>query len=132
MTLQLRTLLWLDCTAAGIVGVSMLALSSWLAPLFGVARGVLVTTALFNLAYGVCSCALARRPEAPPGWVRALVVANAVWVLVCLGLTAYHARPGSWLGAGYLFAEALFVGALAAAEARASRPLGVDAHEGAL
>ena len=120
--LQLRSLLWFDCVAAGVVGVATLALSGLLAPLFGIPRAVLVATALANLAYGTCSYSLARQPEAPRRHVRALVVANVAWTGVCVGLAASLAGPGSWLGASYLLAEALFVGALAAAEATASRP----------
>ena len=118
---QIRSLLWFDCIAAGVAGVAMLALSGLLAPLFGIPRAVLVTLALVNLAYGAFSYSLARQPEAPRRRVRALVVANFAWTGVCLGLAAFFAGPGSWLGAGYMLAEALFVGALAAVEATVSR-----------
>jgi hypothetical protein len=118
---QLRSLLWFDCIAAGVAGVAMLALSGVLAPLFGVPRAVLVTMALANLVYGTCSYSLARQPEAPRRRVRVLVVANFAWVAVCVGLAAGFAGPGSWLGAAYMLAEGLFVGTLAAVEARASR-----------
>jgi hypothetical protein len=118
---RIRSLLWFDCAAAGVAGVAMLALSGLLAPLFGVPRLVLVTMALVNLAYGAFSYSLARQPEAPRRRVRALVVANFAWTGVCVGLAALLAGPGSWLGAGYVLAEGLFVGALAAVEASASR-----------
>lgn len=98
----------------------MLALSGLLAPLLGIPRTVLVTMALVNLTYGAFSYSLARQPEASRRRVRALVVANFAWTGVCVGLAAFFADPGSWLGAGYILAEALFVGALAAVEARAS------------
>ncbi len=122
--LQLRSLLWFDCTAAGTAGLAMLVLSGLLAPSFGIPHGVLVTTALVNLAYGAFSFSLARQVEAPRRRVSALVIANFAWTAVCVGLAAYFASPGAWLGAGYLFGEGLFVGLLAAAEARAS-----SAHE---
>jgi hypothetical protein len=118
---QIRSLLWFDCAAAGVAGCAMLALSGRLAPLFGFPRAVLVTTALVNLAYGAFSYSLARQSEAPRRSVRALVVANFAWTGICVGLAAVLAGPGSWLGAGYLLAEALFVGTLAAVEARTSR-----------
>lgn len=121
---QIRPLLWFDCAAGGVAGVAMLALSGLLAPLFGVPRALLVTTALVNLAYGAFSFSLARQVEAPRRRVSALVIANFAWTAVCVGLAAYFASPGAWLGAGYLFGEGLFVGLLAAAEARAS-----SAHE---
>ncbi|MES2644307.1 MAG: hypothetical protein V4850_32780 [Myxococcota bacterium] len=117
--LPIRSLLWFDCAAGGVAGVVMLALSGLLAPLFGIPHAVLVTTALANLAYGAFSYSLARQPEAPRRHVRALVLANFAWTGVCVALAAIFAGPGSWLGAGYLLAEGLFVGALAAVEARA-------------
>jgi predicted membrane-bound spermidine synthase len=107
--------------AAGVAGVAMLALSGLLAPWLGLPRWVLVTMALVNLAYGAFSCSLARQPEAPRRRVRALVVANFAWTGVCVGVAAWFAGPGSWAGAGYVLAEGLFVGTLAAAEASASR-----------
>jgi hypothetical protein len=116
---RLRSLLWFDCTAASVVGVTMLAVSGLIAPLFGMPRAVLVATALANLAYGGFSYSLARLPEAPCRRVRALVVANFAWTVVCVGLAATFARPGSWLGVAYVLAEGVFVGGLAAMEARA-------------
>jgi len=133
---QLRSLLWFDCCAAGLAGVAMLALSGVLAPVFGVPRAMLVAMALVNLAYGTFSYSLARQAEAPRRRVRALVVANLGWTCVCLGLAAYLAGPGSWLGAGYILGEGLFVGALAAVEATAlqrrgrSGPIDADAARG--
>jgi len=121
--LPIRSLLWFDCCAAGLAGVAMLALSGVLAPVFGVPRAMLVAMALVNLAYGTFSYSLARQAEAPRRRVRALVVANLAWTGVCVGLAAYFAGPGSWLGAAYILAEGLFVGALAAVEARALRRL---------
>lgn len=117
--LPIRSLLWFDCIAAGIAGVAMLALSGLLAPRFGVPREVLMTTALVNLAYGAFSFSLARQPEVPRSRVRALIVANFTWTAVCVGLAAFFAGPGSWLGAGFILGEGVFVGALAVVEARA-------------
>lgn len=98
----------------------MLAVSGLLAPLFGVPRILLVGTALANLAYGAFSLSLARMPEAPPRRVRALVIANFAWTLVCVALAIAIAGPGSWLGVAYLLTEGVVVGGLAALEARAS------------
>ena len=117
--LAIRSLLWFDCSAAGVVGVAMLGLSGLLAPLFDIPRAVLVTTALVNLAYGTFSYSLARQPEPPRRLVRALIVGNFTWTVICIGLAAVFAGPGSWLGSGYLLAEGLVVGALAAVEAKA-------------
>jgi hypothetical protein len=116
---RLRPLLWFDCTAGGVVGIAMLALSGVLAPLFGIPRAVLVITAIVNLAYGAFSFSLARQSEPPHRRVRVLVAANAAWTPVCVILAAVHAGPGSWLGVAYFVAEGVFVGALAVFEMRA-------------
>ncbi len=115
----IRSLLWFDCVAAGVAGVAMLALSGVLAPPFGVPRALLVATALVNLAYGAGSFSLARQSAAPRHHVRAIVIANFAWTVLCVVLAAYLAGPGRWLGAGYILAEGIFVGVLAAFEARA-------------
>ena len=116
--LSIRLLLWFDCSAGGVVGISMLALSGPLSPLLGIPRAVLLTTALANLAYGAFSYSLARQPEAPLRFVRALVLANFAWAGICVGLALFFGGPGSWLGAGYVLAEGVFVGLLATVEAR--------------
>ena len=115
----IRSLLWLDCTAAGLVGVAMLALSGPLAGWFAVPRAVLVGMAVTNLIYGAFSYSLARQSEAPRARVRALVLANFAWAAICAGLAAFLAGPESWLGASYILGEGMVVGTLAAVEARA-------------
>jgi hypothetical protein len=117
--LRIRPLLWFDCTAAGVVGAATLALSSLLAPLFGLPRSVVVFSGVMNLTYAAFSYSLARRPLAPRGLVEALVVANAAWVVVCVVIAIRFASPGSVLGVGYMLCEGIFVGLLAVAEARA-------------
>jgi hypothetical protein len=125
---RLRSLLWFDCIAGGIVGVTMLAVSGWLAPVFGMPRTVLLATAVANLAYGSFSFSLARMGEAPLGRVRFLVVANGAWSVVCLVLAVSFAAPGSWLGAAYILAEGVFVVGLAAVEARALQAVASEAR----
>ena len=119
--LQLRSLLWFDCVAGGVVGLVTLALSAPLARLLGLPHAVLVFTALANLAYGTYSFSLARQPQPPRRAVQVLIVANAAWTVVCVALAASLAGPGRWLGVAYLLAEGLFVGVLAAVEATVSR-----------
>ncbi len=117
----LRRLLWVDCTAAAIAGTAMLALAGRLAPLFGLPRAVLVFTALANLAYGAFSFSLARQPAPRRARVGVLIAANLGWAGVCLAMGIHFAGPGAWLGAGYILAEGVFVGALASIERRALR-----------
>jgi hypothetical protein len=116
-----RRLLWLDCTAAAVVGTLQLVLVGLLAPLLGVPSGFVTFTALMNLAYGAFSFSLARRPSPAPQRVKLLVAANLVWAGVCLVTAGYFAGPGSWPGAIYVITEGIFVATLAGAEARALR-----------
>jgi hypothetical protein len=117
----IRSLLWFDCSAAAIAGVAMLSLSGVLAPWFAVPRALLITTALVNLAYGTFSFTLARHAEAPRGRVRALVVANFTWTILCAGLALVLALRGAPLAAIYFIGEGLFVAVLALVETRAVR-----------
>lgn len=117
--IDIRKLLWVDCTAAGIVGVLMIALSGIVAPWFGVSRTLLVAMGVVNLAYGSYSFSLARRPQVDAGLTRILIRANFAWTLICLVAAAYLWAPGSRLGAAYVVVEGIVVGALAALEAKA-------------
>jgi hypothetical protein len=116
--INLRRLLWFDCTAAGIAGTATLALAGLLAPLFGLPRAVIIFMGLVNLAYGAFSLSLALAPSPALGRVRALIVANLMWTGVCLLMALRFARPGSWLGAVSILNEGIFVGVLAVIEAR--------------
>lgn len=124
-------LLWIDCTAAAIVGVLMLALSPWLARLFALQRGLLLLIGVANLAYGAYSFSLARRAHRPMYLIVLLVCANAAWAVVCLSLAARYRGEASVFGMMQFVGEALFVGGLAALEWRhratlATTPRGTD------
>ncbi|MEZ4365244.1 MAG: hypothetical protein R2939_03015 [Kofleriaceae bacterium] len=117
----LRTMLWFDSLAGLIAGVAMLALAGVLAAPMGVARELLLTTAAVNVGYGLCSLTLARRAAPPRRYVRALIVANLAWAVVCAVLVVRIAGPGRWLGATFYLLEGLFVGVLGLVEARVAR-----------
>jgi hypothetical protein len=123
--IPLRQLLWCDCTAAAVNGTVLLVLSGLIAPLLGLPRALVVFNGLVNVTYGAFSFSLARQPSPPLGRVRALVAANLGWVAVCVVMAMYFARPGSWLGAGYLLTEGFLVGLLATVEARTLKAGGV-------
>ena len=117
----LGPLLWFDCSAAALAGVTMLALAGPLARLLELPTALFVCNGLVNLAYGGYSFSLARQRAPGRGWVKALVAANLTWAAVCLAIALYFGAGGNWLGAGYLLGEGIFVGALAMVEARAVR-----------
>ncbi len=111
-----RKLLWVDCTAAAIAGVAVLALSGWLSRLHVLPPELLLFIGADNLLYGSYSFTLARRAERPMFLIKVLVCANAAWSVVCLGLAATFWGQASLWGIGHLVGEATFVGGLAAME----------------
>lgn len=122
MTLRALRLLWMDSGAALVAGTVVLVVSGWLADLYGVPRGLLIGTAVVNLAYGVYSGSLVRelaRGRSLPRWrVELLVTANAAWAVVCVGLVVWFGGEARWFAWAHLLGEAVFVGALAVAEWR--------------
>ena len=112
----LRQLLWIDCGAALLAGVTVLSLSAWLGRLYALPQGLLVAMGVANLAYGAFSFSLARRARRPRSLIVALVAANASWAALC-GLAAVRlAGVASSFGLAHLIGEGLFVGGLAALE----------------
>jgi hypothetical protein len=92
-----------------------------MATFLAIPRGVLVTTALVNLAYGAYSFSLARRTAPPARRIRLLVRANLAWSVICAALAIAFAVVGAPLGALWFLGEGLFVGILGACEARSAQ-----------
>ena len=76
-------LLWVDFTAAGLAGLTMLALSGWLSDLYALPHTFVVGLAFVNLVYGAFSFSLARRARRPPRLIAALAAANGAWGALC-------------------------------------------------
>jgi hypothetical protein len=112
----LRRLLWVDCTAAALAGVAVLALSGWLSRLYALPRGLLLFIGAVNLLYACYSFSLAVRAQRPIVLIQLLVFANAAWAVVCLGLAITFRQQASVFGLGQLVCEAIFVGGLAGLE----------------
>jgi hypothetical protein len=109
-------LLWLDSRAGLAVGVGMLLLSTWLSELYAMPRALVVAIGVVHLLYGTASGILRRQATRRLAWVVALVVANATWALLCLGMMLALRDTASPLGLASRGAEALFVGGLAVVE----------------
>ncbi len=116
--MSLRKLLWLDCTAAFLAGAVVLALSGWLSQLYALPHAFVITLALVNLGYGTFSFSLARRQQPPRRLIVALVVANAMWAVLCGIAALWLVGTASMFGLAHLVGEGLFVGGLAALEWR--------------
>lgn len=119
-------LLWIDSGAGLTVGVLVLTLAPWLSGLYGLPVSVVVGMGIANVAYGLFSFSLARRPVRPRSLLVLLVIANATWAVLCLTAAAVVAPYASRLGMAQLLLEGLFVGVLAVLEWRHRTALSVE------
>lgn len=106
----------MDCIAAALAGLTVLALSGWLSPLYALPRGLLLLSGGVNLMYASYSFSLAVRAKRPKGLINLLVFANLAWAVVCLRWAVVFSESATLFGLGHLVGEALFVGALAGLE----------------
>lgn len=118
-----RHALWIDGLAGAAMGLAFLLLLPRLVDWYELPRSVLLAMAAANLLYASYSLTLAvrarvtgRRPAVR--WIRRLVVANALWGVVCLVLAVVFARTASPFGLAHLILEGLGVGAMAVLEWR--------------
>lgn len=114
----LRRLLWVDCIAAALAGVTVLTLSGWLSHVHALPRGLLLLTGVVNLTYASYSFSLAVRAKRPRSLINLLVLANLTWAVVCLRWAVVFSESATLFGVGHLVGEALFVGGLAGLEWR--------------
>ena len=112
----MKNLLWIDCTAAAVVGLAVVTLCGWLSRLYAVPRSLLLFTGIANLVYASYSFWLASRNRRPLGAIYALVSANFAWALVCVYLVFTVADSATGLGIAHLLGEAVFVTGLASLE----------------
>jgi hypothetical protein len=109
----IRNILWIDCFAAALGGMAVLAFSDWLSRLHELPNPVLIAIGLVSLFYAAYAFALARQSRRCVPLVVVLACANASWALVCLGLVAHFLGRISLWGMTHLIGEALFVASLA-------------------
>ena len=115
---SLRSILWLDGGGGFLVGVLMLALSTWLLPLFRLPEPVYFTITAANLAYGVFGLFLASRRSRSQRMVAALAIANAAWGVFCVVALILLAGRASLFGLAHIASEGAFVFWLARVEWR--------------
>ena len=112
----MKHLLWIDCIAGALAGIAILLLLDWLAALYSMPADLLVFIGVANVLYASYSFSIAIRRIRTSLMLNALIVANGVWALVCVGLAARWAGTATLFGMAHLLAEALFVGGLASLE----------------
>lgn len=114
----MKNLLWVDCIAGALAGVTVLMLSGWLSSLHGLPRELLLLNGAVNVLYASYSFSLAVRARRPRSLINLLVFANLAWAVVCLWLVTVFAGSATVFGIGHLVGEAIFVGGLAGLEWR--------------
>lgn len=114
----MKNLLWVDCIAGALAGVTVLMLSGWLSGLHGLPRELLLLNGAANVLYASYSFSLAKRARRPRSLINLLVLANLAWAVVCLWLVSVFAGSATVFGIGHLVGEAVFVGGLAGLEWR--------------
>lgn len=114
-----NNLLRIDATAGLTVGVFMFALFPFLLTLYGMPTWMLATMGAANLAYGSYSFTLARSAVRTRARLTFLVIANAMWAVLCMIAAVIAAQQLTMLGIGTLVFEGAFVGTLAMLEWRA-------------
>jgi hypothetical protein len=126
MTRFAKRVLWLDSSAAAIAGLLMFALRDWLTVLYALPASLLLVMSIVNVCYAAYSGTLAfralRGARVSARWISLLVMANAGWSVVCVGLAIRYRATASMFGLGQLLLEAAFVRALAWCEWTYVRP----------
>ncbi len=120
-------ILTFDGSGGLVAGALVMALREPIAGFYGLSLGVVTVVALANLTYGAYSSTLALRalrgtlPSRRA--VSVLIVANACWTIVCLGILVATRASAAIFGQLHIGLEGLYVLGLAGVEARYVRPL---------
>ena len=117
-----RRILAFDCGAACVAGLVVVSLHKWLATVYGLPQELVRAMGVVNLLYACYSGSLAwrvnHRGNVSRSAVEVLVTGNFGWTLICGAIIVLHFSGLNPLGVALVSGEALFVGALAAVEAR--------------
>lgn len=109
-------ILWIDCTAAAFAGLIVLLAAQWLSQLYHLPKGVIVSVGCVNLLYASYSFTLANYKKCSLFLIHILVIANSIWVLVCLLMLWIFWQEMTIFAVIHIAGEAIFVGTLARLE----------------
>ena len=112
----IKNILWIDCGAAALAGVVVLLVAQWLSPLYHLPQNVVIFIGCVNLLYACYSFLLANCKRRPIILVNILVVANSIWVLICLIMLWMFRWEMTIFAIMHILGEAIFVGILARLE----------------
>lgn len=108
-----RLALQLDAVATGLNGIAYLALATVLDSFFGVPTAVQYPVGAFLLLYAVGVLAIGTRKEISRTGLMAVIVANALWVVLSLVVVVSGALSPTGVGAVWIVLQSLTVGGFA-------------------
>lgn len=124
-----KNILWIDCTAAAFAGLIVLLAAQWLSQLYHLPMGIVVFVGCVNLLYASYSFTLANYKKRSLFLINILVIANSIWVLVCLVILWRFWQQMTIFAVIHIAGEAIFVGALARLEYQWRHQLTFSYHE---
>ncbi|MCM1959879.1 hypothetical protein NCZ17_10915 [Acinetobacter modestus] len=111
-----KQILWVDCTAAASAGLIMLFAGEWFSQFYHLPKHVVIFIGCINLLYACYSFALANYKKRSLLLINILVIANSIWVVVCLLMLWRFWQEMTIFAVIHIAGEAVFVGALARLE----------------
>ena len=113
----LRGVLAADAAATTVIGLVYLVASGPVGRLLGIPAGVLVGAGAFLVVYGLAVGYLASRPVPSAGLVRAVITANAAWVVMSMVVLVSGRFDLTVAGNLWILAQAVVVAAFAVLQA---------------
>lgn len=120
-TTPVRRALLLDGGASGIMGVGLALAAGVLAAPLGIPAWLLREAGVLLVPFALALAWIARQPRPRPGHVRAVIVANAMWVVASVAYALL--ADVTVLGAAFMLAQAAAVALFTWLEATALRGL---------
>jgi hypothetical protein len=117
----LRAFLQIDALASGLLGVLLVAAGSQLTGWLGLPMALLVPTGVFLAAFAVWVWRVGSRPMPDRVAVRAIIVANVLWVLASAVVAATGWFSPTRLGVAFILLQAGAVAVFAAGQSAGLR-----------
>jgi hypothetical protein len=109
----LRRVLLLDAAASGITGLQMLAGASLLVPLLNIPVPLMRYAGLVLIPYALFVAWAGTRTSLSSATVWSIIAINALWVAGSVLLLVSGTIAPTWLGYGFVIAQAVVVGVFA-------------------
>ena len=113
MSSFLRTALLIDAGATAATGMLLAAGASFLSGILGLPSAFLIAAGLPLLPFAAFVAWLGTRRTGWPAAIQLVVWSNAVWVAASVGVVAARVFEPTFLGVGFILAQAAAVGAFA-------------------